>query len=154
MRLPLSVFVRSMTLRIFGCTYLRLVYEFTARGACVARSFETVLCSPSSLITRECELTAITQNGPRLHGTDLSCADVAMPSAMRIFVPDKGDLSLITIRLHKRSMFLKRYGCNSIFIPPSILANRHLFWNKAFLRRVRATAAELVLMFCHVPWLV
>lgn len=54
------------------------------------RSIETVLCKPCSSMTRQCNFTAIRQNGLRLCGIKLLYATAAIFSAMSDFVPDKG----------------------------------------------------------------
>lgn len=45
--------------------------EFAMCVACVARSVDTELYASCFLITGDCSLTAIMQNGPRLRGTNL-----------------------------------------------------------------------------------
>lgn len=66
------------------------VIEFAMCGACVAWSFETILCTPCSLVTRPGKLTAMMQNVPRLRGNSLLYAFVVMLSATSGFVPDGG----------------------------------------------------------------
>lgn len=108
--LCLSVGARA-AMSLFGFLSLALVFLLTLRRlglvnpsvleivickACVLRSVETVLCTRYSSMTRKSELTTIMQNRPRQRSRNAILAAVAILSAMRDLVPDKGSLSTET----------------------------------------------------------
>lgn len=101
-RAAISVFGSPRSLFVFSPTLwpLRLVnssvFEVTMCVAQGARSTETVLCTPYLSLTRECELTAIMQNGPRLRDINLLYIAIEILWATLDFVPDKRDLSIKT----------------------------------------------------------
>lgn len=94
--LLLSVHVVSLTIRQSECADISPVFELAKCGACVVRPTETELFTPYLSITKEWELTAMTQNRSKHHGISLLYAAVAMSLAMPDFAFDKGGLSMNT----------------------------------------------------------
>lgn len=88
-RLPPSLIVLSLTLWLLRCAYLLTVFKFAMSGACVACSTKMLLCTPCSLITKECELTTLMVNKSRLCGVNFSYAAAAMFLAVLELVPNK-----------------------------------------------------------------
>lgn len=75
---------------------LPAVVIFAMCGACVARPVVTPMCTPCLSVRIECDLFAMTQNGPRLCGNNLLWSTVAVLSAMTDVALHEEGLSKMT----------------------------------------------------------
>lgn len=92
-----------------------LVFDVAMSGLSFARSFETVMCTPYFSMTRECELTTIMRNGPRLRGISLLYAGAAILSVWPDCDPGKVVCQGRQGRLCGRLMLCERNGRSQIY---------------------------------------